>query len=208
MSNSARGTILMIAVVCTFVLAGPAPVGAQTSGIQAGLTFEPAAGDGESGLGFVTGWSASSNKTSRRAPADVQAELLVGARNFQSPAFFGRGALLLRVRANPEDDGAQPSARRVHFLIGPQVEWRRGTGSVVARTGARPDVKLVLGGDIEIRSAFIEVRYTADVATETRITPPTVEVTRTGPRVAPSISRKELDLRNGAVMVTVGMRMR
>ena len=42
MSNHARGTILMIAVVCTFVLAGPAPVAAQTSGIQAGLTFEPA----------------------------------------------------------------------------------------------------------------------------------------------------------------------
>jgi hypothetical protein len=208
MRNHARGTILMLAVVCTFVLAGPAPVAAQTSGIRAGLTFGPAEADGQSGLGFVTGWHASSNKTSRRAPADVQAELLVGARNFQSPAFFGRGALLLRVRTNPDDDADQPSARRVHFLIGPQVEWRQGTGSVVSRTGARPDVKLVLGGDIEIRNAFIEVRYTADVATETRISPPTVEVTRTGPRLVPSSSRKVLDLRNGAVMVTVGMRLR
>lgn len=208
MRNHACGTILTIAVVGTFVFAGPEPAAAQTSGIQAGLTLGPAAGDGKSGLGFVTGWYASSNKTSRRMPADVQAELLVGAQDFQSPAFFGRGALLLRLRANPEEDWSHPSSSRIHFLLGPQVEWRRGTGSVVAKTGVRPDVKLVIGGDIEIRSAFIEVRYTTDVASKTRITPPTVEVTRTGPRLVPSSSHKELDLRNGAVLVTVGMRMR
>jgi hypothetical protein len=135
------------------------------------------------------------------------AELVVGARNFDTPAFFGRGALLLRVKANPGEVRAG-SATRVLFLIGPQVEWRRGAGDVLSKTGLKPDLRLVLGGEIGIRSAFVELRYTADVSTETRTSPPQIEVTRSGPRLIPSTSRRKLEFSNGAVMLTVGMRLR
>lgn len=135
------------------------------------------------------------------------AELVVGARHFDAPAFFGRGALLLRLSPNAGDRGpASPS--RVHFLIGPQLEWRRGTGDVLSRTGVKPDMKLVLGSEIGLRGAFVELRYTADLSSRTRATPPQVEVTRYGPRLVPPTSRKEVALANGAVMLTVGMRLK
>ncbi|HYN10182.1 MAG TPA: hypothetical protein VES67_22540 [Vicinamibacterales bacterium] len=88
------------------------------------------------------------------------------------------------------------------------VEWRRRAGDPLSRTGVTPDVKLVLGGEIGIRSAFVELRYTSDVSTRTRTTPPQIEVTRSGPRLVPSTSRKELALSNGGVMLTVGLRLR
>jgi hypothetical protein len=115
--------------------------------------------------------------------------------------------LLLRVKANPDEVRAG-SATRVLFLIGPQVEWRRGAGDVLSKTGLKPDLRLVLGGEIGIRSAFVELRYTADVSTETRTSPPQIEVTRSGPRLIPSTSRRKLEFSNGAVMLTVGMRLR
>jgi hypothetical protein len=78
---------------------------------------------------------------------------------------------------------------------------------VLSRTGIRPDLKFVLGGEIGIRNAFVELRYAADLSTRTRTTPPQIEVTRSGPRLTPSTSRKELALSNGSVMLTVGMRL-
>jgi hypothetical protein len=184
----------------------PAQVEAQVSGIQSGITFGPPQ-DGGSRLGFVTGWYASGGDKRRSAPADVLAELTVGAQNFQAPAFFGRAALLLRLKTRIDDNLGPAPGPGVHFLLGPQIEWRRGDGSVVAPTGSKPDLKLVLGGEIEVRRAFFELRYAADLATETRAGPPVVHITPAGARLLPSPPQRRITLRNGTLMVTMGMRL-
>jgi hypothetical protein len=193
--------------VAVVLMVGASPAAAQVSGLTAGLTVGSAPGPKGYDVGFITGWYGTGDGTSRRSPVDVMAELVVGARNFDTPAFFGRGALLLRLKANADEVGPG-SPTRVLFLIGPQVEWRRGTGDVLSKTGLKPDLKMVLGGEIGIRGAFVELRYTADVSADTRTTPPQIEVTRSGPRLIPSTSRKEFQFSNGAVMLTVGMRLR
>lgn len=185
----------------------PARAEAQRSGIQSGITFGPPP-DGGSGLGFVTGWYATGDERLRTAPVDFLAELTVGAQNFQAPAFFGRAALLLRLKTSIDDDLGPALGPRVHFLIGPQIEWRRGNGSVVAHTASKPDLKLVLGGDLEVRRAFFELRYAADLATDIRTGPPVVQITPTGARLLPSPPQRKISLRNGTVMVTMGMRLR
>jgi hypothetical protein len=205
-SRHSRTTLIVIGLWMAIALV-PARADAQRSGIQSGITFAPPQ-DGGSGLGFVTGWYASGDEKFRSAPADFLAELTVGAQNFQAPAFFGRAALLLRLKTRIDDDLGPAPGPRVHFLIGPQVEWRRGNGSVVAPTGSRPDLKLVLGGDVEIRDAFLELRYAADLATETRSGPAIVHITPSGARLVPSAPQRKLSLKNGTVMVTVGMRLR
>jgi hypothetical protein len=199
-----RSVVRLVAVA--FILSA-SPAAAQTSGFQAGLTIGSAPGPQGYDVGFITGWYGTGENALRKSPVDVLAELVVGARNFDDPAFFGRGALLLRFSPNAGDRGPGLPTR-VHFLIGPQLEWRRGTGDVLSRTGIKPDMKLVLGGEIGIRGAFVELRYTADLSSRTRVTPSQIEVTRSGPRLVPPTSRKEFALANGAVMLTVGMRLK
>jgi hypothetical protein len=205
--NHPSRTAIAIAVFCASVGAGTAPAAAQVSGIQTGITLAPPR-DGGSGLGFITGWYATGGDRIRASPVDVLAELTAGAQDFQSPAFFGRAALLLRLATRSGDRPGPAPGPQVHLLFGPQIEWRRGNGSVVARTGSRPDLKLVLGGDVEIRHAFVELRYAADLATDTRSGPPVVQITPSGARLVPSAPQRRVSLRNGTVMLTMGMRLK
>ncbi len=206
MWSQPAGRPVLIAILFAVSSAISFPAAAQTSGMQAGVTFGPAAGRGEYVPGFVTGWYGIADPSAGRSPGDVRAELVLGGQDFQAPTFFARVALLLRLKPNATDDWGRPPSRRLNFLIGPQVELRRGPGDALSKSAIDKDVKLVLGAEIEVHSGFLEVRYTTDVATKNEIVPAGIDVTRGSPRLVPATMRRRLAFSNGAVTVTAGMR--
>ena len=208
-----RSRIILFTSAFVVCLVVPAQVGAQTQGFQAGMTVGARSGCAlrtDCGPGFAMGWFFNGDHSSRPLPIDAQAEVLMGAQGTTERQGFARAALLLRMKSIVDDDDPSP---RLHVLIGPQVEFR--STSQLAGVGGRPDLRLALGADIVQRHAIVELRYTAHVGVRHDTQPAIAAASRspgaygTSPSAPTVVSapRSSLMFRDGAVVLTVGVRV-
>jgi hypothetical protein len=200
--------VLVAIVFCVFLTAPP-PALAQTQGFQAGMTLGAkgsCAVRTDCGPGFTLGWFANGDRKTDDLPIDVQTELLMGSQGTTERQGFARAALLLRFKSIYAPGDTSP---RTHFLVGPQLEFHNTTQ--LAGIGGRPDLRLALGADWVRRRAIVEFRYTAHLGVRHDNDQTVVIVSRSGaPPPPPSVvstPRSSLEFRDGAVVLTVGVRV-
>jgi len=200
-------TVSVVSVVC-ILLTTPASAIAQTQGFQAGVTVGAkgsCAARTDCGPGFTMGWFLNGDRRQYPMPIDVQAEVLMGAQGTSERQGFARAALLLRFKSIYNAGDSSP---RTHFLIGPQVEFRNT--AQLAGVGGRPDLRLAIGADWVKRRTMVEFRYTAHPRVQRDTNQTVVIASRQGAPPPPTVAstpRSSLVFRDGAVVLTVGVRV-